>query len=154
MLDTPPLESQLWDWCDNHYGANQALCLELQDKHQVNVNLLLLANYLDSQVDGAKPRCYSTPQWQSLQGAARQWDEPLLIPFRRLRRLAKASLAPDEYQHMLEVELMLERKAQGAILRAIQGLRPEGGPANLVTYLNLFGFSAQAIAALPFAKAR
>ncbi|MGL4838054.1 MAG: DUF2390 domain-containing protein [Shewanella sp.] len=152
MLDNTPLDSQLWDWCDNYYGQNKILCLELQDNQRVNVNLLLLACYLDSPVAGANPRCYSLSQWQSLLDVMRQWDEPLLIPFRRLRRLAKSHLAIHEYQQMLEVELMLERKAQRSILHAIQALSPEGTQTNLLSYLSLFGLSAQAVAALPLTR--
>lgn len=152
MLDNTPLDSQLWDWCDNYYGQNKILCLELQDNQQVNVNLLLLACYLDSTVAGANPRCYSLSQWQSLLDVMRQWDEPLLIPFRRLRRLAKSHLAIHEYQQMLEVELMIERKAQRSILHAIQALYPEGTQTNLLSYLSLFGLSAQAVAALPLTR--
>lgn len=71
-----------------------------------------------------------------------EWDEKFLTPYRRLRRLAKASLNEAEYQQMLDVELMMERKAQRTILNTVNGLSPKGNQTNLVSYLTLCGLSA------------
>ncbi|MCL1089938.1 TIGR02444 family protein [Shewanella profunda] len=139
MQNPPRLDSQIWDWCYMSYGHNKALCLELQDSCQVNVNLLLLAQYLDMALDATGSRQYSTEQWQTLAAAVGEWDEKFLSPYRRLRRLAKASLNKDEYKQMLDVELMMERKAQRAITRTLKGLTPNGLRTNLVSYLSLFG---------------
>jgi hypothetical protein len=49
---------------------------------------------------------------------------------------------------MLDVELMMERKAQRTILNAINGLSPTGEQTNLVSYLALFGLSAADVNAL------
>lgn len=147
MSDVTPLDNQIWHWCDKSYGQNQQLCLELQDNHGVNVNLLLLAQYLDLSSnsglsrDAAAVREYSTEQWQQLANAAGEWDAKLLIPYRRLRRLAKANLNAAEYQQMLEVELMIERKVQRTILNSMNGLSPSGQQTNLVSYLSLCGLS-------------
>ncbi|MDL3986798.1 TIGR02444 family protein [Shewanella xiamenensis] len=148
MSDVTPLDSQIWHWCDMSYGQNKVLCLELQDNCQVNVNLLLLAQYLDLTSDVAGPREYSTEQWQQLVNAVREWDEKFLTPYRRLRRLAKASLNAAEYQQMLDVELMMERKAQRTILHTVNDLSPSGQQTNLVSYLALFGLSAADVIAL------
>ena len=148
MSDVTPLDCQIWHWCDMSYGQNKVLCLELQDNCQVNVNLLLLAQYLDLTSDVAGPREYSTEQWQQLVNAVREWDEKFLTPYRRLRRLAKASLNAAEYQQMLDVELMMERKAQRTILHAVNDLSPSGQQTNLVSYLALFGLSAADVIAL------
>ncbi|WP_249555036.1 DUF2390 domain-containing protein [Shewanella sp. 8A] len=148
MSDVTPLDCQIWHWCDMSYGQNKVLCLELQDNCQVNVNLLLLAQYLDLTSDVAGPREYSTEQWQQLVNAVWEWDEKFLPPYRRLRRLAKASLNAAEYQQMLDVELMMERKAQRTILHAINDLSPSGQQTNLVSYLALFGLSAADVTAL------
>ncbi|MCH7422514.1 DUF2390 domain-containing protein [Shewanella sp. MM_2022_3] len=148
MSDVTPLDCQIWHWCDMSYGQNKVLCLELQDNCQVNVNLLLLAQYLDLTSDVAGPREYSTEQWQQLVNAVWEWDEKFLTPYRRLRRLAKASLNAAEYQQMLDVELMMERKAQRTILHAVNDLSPSGQQTNLVSYLALFGLSAADIIAL------
>ena len=148
MSDVTPLDCQIWHWCDMSYGQNKVLCLELQDNCQVNVNLLLLAQYLDLTSDVAGPREYSTEQWQQLVNAVREWDEKFLTPYRRLRRLAKASLNAAEYQQMLDVELMMERKAQRTILHAVNDLSPSGQQTNLVSYLALFGLSAADVTGL------
>ncbi|ASF15627.1 MULTISPECIES: DUF2390 domain-containing protein [Shewanella] len=148
MSNVTPLDSQIWHWCDMSYGQNKVLCLELQDNCQVNVNLLLLAQYLDLTSDVAGPREYSTEQWQQLVNAVWEWDEKFLTPYRRLRRLAKASLNAAEYQQMLDVELMMERKAQRTILHAVNDLSPSGQQTNLVSYLALFGLSAADVTAL------
>lgn len=148
MSDVTPLDCQIWHWCDMSYGQNKVLCLELQDNCQVNVNLLLLAQYLDLTSDVAGPREYSTEQWQQLVNAVWEWDEKFLTPYRRLRRLAKARLNEEEYQQMLDVELMMERKAQRTILHAVNDLSPSGQQTNLVSYLALFGLSAADVTAL------
>jgi uncharacterized protein (TIGR02444 family) len=139
MSDVIQLDGHIWHWCDMSYGQNKALCLELQDNCRVNVNLLLLAQYLDITLDVAGPREYGLEQWQILVAAVSEWDEKFLTPYRRLRRLAKASLNEGEYQQMLDVELMIERKVQRTILNTINGLAPEGNQGNLVSYLSLFG---------------
>lgn len=139
MQNPSRLDGQIWDWCDMSYGHNKALCLELQDSCQVNVNLLLLAQYLDLTLDVTGPRQYSTEQWQTLTAAIKEWDEKFLSPYRRLRRLAKASLNKDEYQQMLDVELMMERKAQRTITCTLRRLNPLGLKTNLLSYLSLFG---------------
>lgn len=141
MSDVIQLDGHIWHWCDMSYGQNKALCLELQDSCRVNVNLLLLAHYLDITLDVAGPREYSVEQWQILVAAVSEWDDKFLTPYRRLRRLAKANLNQDEYQQMLDVELMIERKAQRIILNAINNLQPKGQQANLVSYLSLFGLA-------------
>ena len=134
-------DSQLWQWCDMSYAQNKALCLELQNSCQVNVNLLLLAQYLDITMDVSGPQQYSTEQWQTLMSAVGEWDERFLMPYRKLRKLAKSSLNEQEYQQMLAVELMMERKAQRTILNKLNELSPSGQATNLVSYLSLFGLS-------------
>lgn len=67
----------------------------------------------------------------------------MLKPYRKLRKLSKANLAPDEYQQMLDVELMLERKAQALILHKLKQLADDGSQSNLETYLSLFELSAE-----------
>ncbi|MCS6100755.1 TIGR02444 family protein [Shewanella baltica] len=134
-------DSQLWQWCDMSYAQNKALCLELQNSCQVNVNLLLLAQYLDITQDVTGPQRYSTDQWQTLMSAVGEWDNKFLMPYRKLRKLAKPSLNEQEYQQMLDVELMMERKAQRTILFKIKELTPNGKTTNLVSYLSLFGLS-------------
>jgi uncharacterized protein (TIGR02444 family) len=141
MEDTKQLTAELWQWGDNCYGANKDLCLSLQDRHGVNINLLLLAHYLDRQTH----LDFDQTQWQQLCQTTQDWDRHLLGPYRRLRRLAKAHLTADEYQQMLDVELMLERKQQAKLLHAVKGLTAivtaTDQGSNLETYLGLMGLS-------------
>lgn len=141
MSYLPQFDSQIWQWCDMSYGQNKALCHELQDSCQVNVNLLLLAQYLDTTQDVSGPQQYCDAQWQTLMHAIDEWDEKFLFPYRKLRKLAKACLNEQEYQQMLAVELMMERKAQRTILNKLNKLSPNGQSTNLASYLSLFGLS-------------
>ncbi|EDQ02018.1 TIGR02444 family protein [Shewanella benthica] len=126
----------LWKNCDGYYHQHQALCLELQDNHQLNINLLLLSLWLDKQ-----DYLLSTQDWSQLQSETHQWEERVLLPYRKLRKLSKNSLASDEYQQMLDVELMLERKSQRLILHKLKQLSPSGESSNLGTYLSLFNLN-------------
>ncbi|MEZ9821230.1 TIGR02444 family protein [Shewanella sp. 10N.286.45.A1] len=137
------LDGQLWQDCDDIYLTHQQMCLELQDKHQVNVNLLLLATWLDKQ-----SHFLSLQQWQTLQQDTFNWESRVLLPYRKLRRLSKSCLAADEYQQMLDVELMLERKSQKLILHSLNKLWWQGEIRNLTSYLSLFNLSDKDYAVL------
>ena len=137
------LDGLLWQNCDDIYLKHQQICLELQDKHQVNVNLLLLAIWLDQQ-----SHLLSLQQWQTLQQDTLKWESRVLLPYRKLRRLSKSCLAADEYQQMLDVELMLERKSQKLILHSLNQLAWQGESHNLASYLSLFNLSDKDYAVL------
>ena len=127
------LPLSLWQDCDLLYAQHQAEYLKLQDEHGVNVNLALLATWLDNH-DYLMP----TQGWQHLITQIASFELNLLQPFRRLRKLSKGHLAPDEYQQMLTVELMLERKVQRLILRSPSLLQLSSHTDNLMRYLSLF----------------
>ncbi|MFT6131561.1 MAG: hypothetical protein ACJAW2_000265 [Shewanella sp.] len=106
------------------------------------MNILLLAQYLDQQ------HYVLTPQlWELLTGVVDQWEANVLQPYRRLRRIAKAYLDGEEYQKMLDVELIMERKSQYMLLHKLnllQGktldIEPDNTePSNIQHYLSLFG---------------
>ncbi|MGB0893690.1 MAG: TIGR02444 family protein [Parashewanella sp.] len=135
----------IWQWADKIYAKNQTLCLSLQDEHGVNVNLLLLCSYLDSQA-----RIYYQPNyWQNIVTELQHWENKLLTPYRKLRRLSKNLLEQDEYQRMLGVELMLERKSQrfiGSLM--MTSTIPTGrinGKGNIDNYLSILGIHQQNI---------
>ncbi|MXR69749.1 TIGR02444 family protein [Shewanella insulae] len=126
-------DASLWQTCDSLYEKGQLLYLKLQDDYGLNVNLLLLAQWLDEQ------HYYLSDQdWRQLSEQVETWEQKVLKPYRRLRKLSKHNLAEAEYRQMLEVELMLERKSQGMILRQLRQLPSEQGQANLPRYLGLF----------------
>lgn len=126
----------LWKDCDSYYHQHQALCLSLQDEYQVNVNLLLLAIWLDTQ-----DYLLNLQDWTQLQDETYQWEDRVLLPYRKLRKLSKNCLAIEEYQQMLDVELMLERKSQALILHKLKQLSRFGNSSNLEAYLGLFNLN-------------
>lgn len=139
----PSFYQSLWQDCDAIYTQQQTICLALQDDHQLNVNLLLLALWLDSH-----HQRLASPDWQQLQQDLLSWEQRLLLPYRKLRRLSKAALEQAEYQQMLDVELMLERKSQAKILAALKAMTlddipPADADGNVSRYLALFNLKSQ-----------
>lgn len=126
----------LWQACDSYYHQHQDLYLSLQDDYQINVNLLMLATWLDKQ-----DYLLSQQDWMQLQDETHLWEERVLLPYRKLRKLSKNCLAIEEYQQMQDVELMLERKSQGLILHKLKQLSHFGESSNLGTYLGLFNLN-------------
>lgn len=133
-------DHRLWQSCDLHYARHKDLCLSLQNQFDVNVNLLLLAWYLDSRQQGL-----SREQWQEISQVLTRWESKLLVPYRRLRQLAKPQLETPEYRKMLDVELSLERNGQKLILKWLgqQSLVPHS--QNQSHYLSLFSLTADAV---------
>ncbi|BDM65726.1 DUF2390 domain-containing protein [Shewanella sp. NFH-SH190041] len=140
-MDT--FDQRLWQTCEAQYARHKDLCLELQNKYQINVNLLLLAWYLDGQDSGLEPE-----QWQGLTDTIQSWEDRLLTPYRRLRQLGKPNMTEDEYQKMLDVELTLERKAQQMILRQLNQQEIHHPSHNLRNYLALFNLDENSVAEL------
>ncbi|QIR13640.1 TIGR02444 family protein [Shewanella aestuarii] len=135
---------KVWQECEQRYLSAPKGYIALQDSHQVNVNLLLLAQYLDQQ-----NYVLSAEQWQQMAQVIEQWEQTILKPFRGLRRLAKAHLTEDEYQKMLEVELIMERKSQKMLLRHLNNM-PANIPLSTLSntnntqgYLGLFGLTQE-----------
>lgn len=145
MTLSSPIDLSLWRECDTLYMEHQAFCLQLQDEHQLNVNLLLLALWLD------KHRySLASEHWQALQQQTLAWEQKLLLPYRQLRRQSKTILEASEYQQMLDAELMLERKSQAIILNILQSvsvvpLTNTGKEVhdNLCRYLALFNLDSR-----------
>ena len=142
------LSPNLWHDCDAIYEQHQSLCLQLQDDHQLNVNLLLLAIWLDRQHQKLAPT-----HWAQLQQDVFVWEQKLLLPYRKLRRLSKTCLDHDEYQQMLSLELMLERKSQSMILSWLESMPLEEQTStdtrdNLSHYLSLFDLDSHNIPSL------
>ncbi|MBB1437217.1 TIGR02444 family protein [Shewanella sp. SG41-4] len=150
----------IWHDCEQNYSKNPNFYISLQDSYQVNVNLLLLAQYLDQQ-----HYVLTQQQWELLTGVVEQWEANVLQPYRRLRRIAKAHLGSDEYQKMLDVELIMERKSQYMLLHKLNLLQgntldidklnitelnntelDNNEPSNIQHYLSLFGLDGSIMA--------
>ncbi|MCL1078379.1 TIGR02444 family protein [Parashewanella spongiae] len=127
----------IWQQCEHTYSRNQTVCLPLQDEFGINVNLLLLAHHLDNHCHEK----YSTEQWQSFIKAIEQWETKILLPFRRLRKLAKPMINENEYQQMLDLELLMERKSQRLISYKLQLCYPDSLSSNLNNYLSIYNLT-------------
>jgi uncharacterized protein (TIGR02444 family) len=125
-----PDAEQLWQFSEQHYtrpGVAQA-CLQLQDEHGANVNLLLLLLMLEERELGADP-AHFLPLLQQRQGLFTQW--------RALRRRLKTRLDKDNYLQLLQHELELERWQQQELLQVLAQHPPRPGSGCLLTYLTL-----------------
>lgn len=123
-----PSPEQFWQFSEQHYarpGVAEA-CLQLQDEHGANVNLLLLLLMLEERgftVEAA----HFMPLLAMRQGLFNQW--------RRLRRQLKARLDNDDYLQLLQHELELERWQQQELLEQLRQSPPASGSGGLLTYL-------------------
>ncbi|WP_144211170.1 TIGR02444 family protein [Shewanella donghaensis] len=144
--------SLIWRDCESLYASNPTSYISIQDDYQVNVNLLLLAQYLDQQ---AYPLALA--QWETLAATIEDWDSKVVSPYRKLRRLAKSRLLPDEYQKMLDIELMMERKTQQMLQKKLNKFELENNKVELISttknynadsYLCLFGINTDFFTAL------
>jgi uncharacterized protein (TIGR02444 family) len=131
----------LWEECEAHYQSNTDYYLSLQDTYQVNVNLLLLAQRLDKQ-----DFFLTQQQWESLTSCIELWETNVVQPYRKLRRLTKPHMDISEYQKMLNVELIMERKSQQMLLQRLNQFSAEGEANNTNNYLSLFGLDESSVA--------
>lgn len=113
---------QHWQHCEAIYSHTSTAkeCIRLQDQHGCNVNLLLLALYLDrSQLQ------LSPVHWQQLKQAIAPWYQQTVDPFRRIRQKAKSQLSDQHYQQLLATELILERHGQTIVTALLQKMHLE-----------------------------
>ncbi|MCT8987696.1 TIGR02444 family protein [Shewanella phaeophyticola] len=148
-ISRPTFTPNLWRECEQVYAQKPRAYIQLQDNHQINVNLLLLAQYLDE-----KAYLLTESQWEIMLSTTAQWEESVLQPYRKLRRIAKQHLANDEYQKMLDVELIMERKSQHLLLQRLNSLVGEtfnlkhADSSNTQHYLSLLGLNESVMATL------
>ncbi|HET6519133.1 MAG TPA: TIGR02444 family protein, partial [Geminicoccaceae bacterium] len=89
-----------WTWSVEVYGRDgvAAACLELQDRHGLDVNLLLLACWLAA----AHGRALDGATLARARAASGRWQAEVVRPLRAARRALKAQLAtaaPGEVAH-------------------------------------------------------
>lgn len=126
-MDIPTTE-QFWQFSEQHYarpGVAQA-CLELQDKHGANVNLLLLLIMLEERGLACNPADFA-PILEQRAGLFNQW--------RKLRRQLKEQLHNDDYLALLRHELELEYWQQQELIQLLSQTPPTAGSGSLLTYL-------------------
>lgn len=87
-------------------------CLALQDRHGADINMLLLAIWLDTLgytlSDGAL---------EALIDVSRLWQQEKLIPLRAKRNALRKNTAA--YRDALEIELRMEKEEQAALIDAL-----------------------------------
>lgn len=134
-----PNPDNLWRYACDIYDdpAMAAACLDAQDRHGADVNLILLALWMDdNQV------CPTHDEWQALMETSALWHEKILIPQRNRRRALKGQRG---YDAAKQEELVLEKQEQAAFLDCLQS-RPisndrssDGGETILARYLTPLG---------------
>ncbi|AEY00800.1 hypothetical protein GU3_05215 [Oceanimonas sp. GK1] len=121
---------ELWQFSELHYARPgvAGACIELQDEHGANVNLLLLLLLLEERGLTLNIAPF-LPLLEQRRGLFEHW--------RALRRRLKAQLEADDYAQLLQHELELERWQQQELLLVLASHPPRPGSGALLTYLNL-----------------
>ena len=122
--DIPRLTAEgLWQFSLARYGAVESQCLQLQDSHGLNINLLMLCAYCQS--EGC---ALDELQIGELLNHNRQWHQTVIGPYRALRRTLKSQINTDDYQRMLDIELALEKEEQQRLFAALPVHLPPDNP--------------------------
>jgi len=129
MADQAP-DNPFWDFTLAVYrreGVSQA-CIELQDRHGLDVNFLLLAVFA-----GTRGFAVAPAQWERLEQLARPWRENVIHPLRGVRRWLKtqASLPAATIDPMRRAVLAQEIESEGMQQRLMWSALaiPEGAPS-------------------------
>ncbi|WP_341502189.1 TIGR02444 family protein [Gallaecimonas sp. GXIMD4217] len=108
------MSETFWDYCLQQYPRHEKQLLAWQDSHGLDVNLYLLAAWLDEE------QLYlGQASWLALLAESRRLQAQLLDPFRSLRRALKAELDKDGYAELKTMELRLEKEAQRQYLALV-----------------------------------
>lgn len=126
-----------WRFSMSVYGdrAVQDCCLYCQDKHGVDINLLLFCCWLDQQQRPLQPALL-----QRARRAVAAWNTGTVRPLRDIRRRVKTVAAPGSnafYQALLSLELQAERVEQNILFACFQGWRDEAANST-GSYLSLY----------------
>jgi uncharacterized protein (TIGR02444 family) len=111
MSSSLPIEISLWDFSLHHYARAGVsnMCLHLQDKCGINVNLLFWAWWLGHR--------------------GQTWDQHYVVPLRQLRKQMKANFGTDNQAieavrtHIKHAELLAEKHIQ-QLLESVSGQIP------------------------------
>ena len=143
---SPDTFLSLWDFSLLHYalpGVAEA-CLQLQDGHGANVNLLLWCVWLEQ-----RGLVLDEVRLRNAQQRIHSWDEHYVIPLRHLRRRMKAEFgvadaAIEQLRNQIkqaellaekQLQLLLEAETQIWSNEAIASERPLVAGDNLRLYL-------------------
>lgn len=138
------MSDTFWDYCLSHYPAQESQLLAWQQSHQLDVNLYLLAAWLDSE-----QQYLAQATWLALLAESRRLQAQWLTPFRQLRQQLKSELSNSSYEQLKTMELRLEREAQRQYLALVSrdassqhySQKNAAGVANLPRLKALFGLT-------------
>ncbi|AMO69948.1 hypothetical protein DOK_16773 [gamma proteobacterium BDW918] len=122
----------LWDYALAVYSqpAIQAQCLVLQDRYDLDVNLLLAAGYW-----ACAERCWSATQVAELVAVSAELRESYVLPLRALRRKAEGPKRQDLYRALKNAELAAERLQIEALAQQLGGFSGNAKPKSQNRYL-------------------
>ena len=124
---TTDSENPFWDFSLAVYGRPGVAeaCLALQDRHGLDVNLLLLCCWV-----GAQGRVLDSVEAARLMAAVADWQRRVTRPLRQVRRRLKAMAGADAgrlgalRQGVKDCELAAERIAQDLLHDALSPAAP------------------------------
>lgn len=122
-------DSAFWDFSIGFYARTEveSICLELQNRYELNVNLVLLALWLSAH----KHIILSAEQWQQLVAIASPWQE-IILPLRKSRQFIRDTVIAwsAEFQAEIaasisEIELNAEHMQQLALEKTFEEFNAE-----------------------------
>ncbi len=143
-----PDENPFWDFSLAVYGREGVApaCLALQDRHGLDVNLLLFGLWA-----GTRGRALAAAELDGLIAAARPWQQGVVAPLRAARRWLKGQRpVPGQSAAILrgaikERELDAEAIEQAILFGQVSIPAGPGAPAsaaaNLARYLSVLGIA-------------
>jgi uncharacterized protein (TIGR02444 family) len=146
-----PSDNPFWDFSLSVYGRPDVAraCLALQERHGLDVNLLLLCCWA-----GVRGHALTADELADLAGAVGPWQKEVVVPLRAARRWLKAqTMAPADLAEPLrarikEQELAAERIEQRVLADGLSLDEAAGMPAlaatGLMAYLLVLGVRAGA----------
>lgn len=133
---------QFWQFSVDWYHRPQvsAVCIELQDQLQLNVNLILLLCWCDQQ-----SLSLTTQQIADLTTALLKWNTQYTQPLRQIRRhMAKDERSNNDVKRaMLDAEMAVERVEQQLLVETynqfiIASPVSQQSSNNLINYIELY----------------
>ncbi|HEY5598503.1 MAG TPA: TIGR02444 family protein [Kiloniellales bacterium] len=144
--------NRFWDFSLAVYGHGEvaAACLALQDRHGVDVNVLLFCAWA-----GSRGHVLRAGELADLMAAARPWQETVIAPLRAVRRRLKAMAAAPESaidrlrEQVKGAELAAESVQQRLLFERLAIAAGDGAPGlaggNMIAYLTALGIAADAV---------